>query len=297
MACRSPVPFNVQHTAVQTPRVSSLRPAAIQHGGTRLRVRRVAAAQCSSKKNELSLEGHLRWPFFFLKASAAEFFHGSLMKRQARGFSLLEVSIVLVFVGLLIGSILAAQELIAGARLRSLLQQQDGLKAAYYGFFNRYRALPGDYASATTNIREISGNCNGGNGNGNGRIEAANNENTLAWEHLARAGFLNVIYTCAAAAGPASSPMNPHGAPLELVFDANYAGPLVSARHNLKTGPQISSRLLSEMDRKVDDGNARDGTFRAQTGDRVSPPADCYDAAGAWRILVEGTNCGGLLLL
>jgi hypothetical protein len=219
------------------------------------------------------------------------------MKSAARGFSLLEVSIVLVFMGLLLGSILAGQELIAGARLRNLLQQQDGLKAAYYGFFNRYRALPGDYAAATRNIGEISANCNGGNGNGNGRIEAANNENTLAWEHLSRAGFLSVIYTCAAAAGAATSPMNPNGAPLELVFDESYAGSFVSARHNLKTGAQLSSRLLSEMDRKVDDGNALGGVFRGQTGAAVGPAADCYDAAGAWRILMEGTNCGGALLL
>ena len=219
------------------------------------------------------------------------------MKTRLRGFTLVEVSIVLVIIGLLLGSILAAQELIAGARLRSLLQQQDGLKAAYYGFFNRYRALPGDYARATTNIGAVSANCNAGNGNGDGRIEAGNNENTLVWEHLSRAGFLNVIYTCAATPGPQTSPMNPYGSPLELVFDANYAGRAGGARHNLKTGSNISSRMLAELDRKADDGNARDGVFRSQTGPAVAPAADCYDAAGAWRILVEGTTCGGLLLL
>jgi hypothetical protein len=54
----------------------------------------------------------------------------------------------------------------------------------------------------------------------------------------------------------------------------------------------VSSRLLSELDRKIDDGNALDGVFRAQTGDTVGAPADCYDAAGAWLFRTDGTNCG-----
>jgi prepilin-type N-terminal cleavage/methylation domain-containing protein len=220
------------------------------------------------------------------------------MKSAARGFTLLEVAIVLVIAGLLLGGLLAAQELISTARLRNLLQQQDGLKAAYYAFHNRYGAAPGDYARATANIRQISTvNCNGGNGDGDGLIETANNESTLVWEHLSRAGFLNVVYTCAPVVSSDTSPTNAYGSPVELIFDANYAGIAGGPRHNLKTGANVSSRLLSELDRKVDDGNALDGVFRAQTGDAVGAPADCYDAAGAWRFRTEGTNCGGALLL
>jgi hypothetical protein len=206
---------------------------------------------------------------------------------------------VLVLAGLLLGAVLKGEQLIAGARVRSLIEQQDNLRAAYYAFFDRYRALPGDYSLATTHIRNVStADCNGGNGDGDGRIEVENSESTLAWDHLARAGFISGVFTCAASVSPATSPMNFHGSPLELVFDTNYAGTGSAARHNLKTGPYISSSLLAEMDRKVDDGDARDGVFRAQTSGGVSATAgDCYDESGVWATEARGTNCGGAYLL
>src|SRR5262247_3820854 len=90
------------------------------------------------------------------------------MKRYARGFTLIEIAIVLVIIGLLLGGVLKGQELITGARVRNLISQQDGIKAAFFGFQDRYRALPGDYAAAQANIATA-----GGNGNGNGRIESS----------------------------------------------------------------------------------------------------------------------------
>ena len=74
------------------------------------------------------------------------------MKRYSQGFTLIEIAIVLVIIGLLLGGVLKGQELITGARVRNLISQQDGIKAAFFGFQDRYRALPGDYASADTNI-------------------------------------------------------------------------------------------------------------------------------------------------
>ena len=91
--------------------------------------------------------------------------------RQQRGFTLIEIAIVLVIIGLLLGGVLKGQELIQSARVRNLISQQDGVKAAYFGFLDRYRALPGDYTTATTNIANIvaTAACNNGNGNGNGK--------------------------------------------------------------------------------------------------------------------------------
>jgi len=72
------------------------------------------------------------------------------MKRYARGFTLIEIAIVLVIIGLLLGGVLKGQELITGARVRNMISQQDGIKAAFFGFQDRYRALPGGYAAADT---------------------------------------------------------------------------------------------------------------------------------------------------
>src|SRR5215207_6758646 len=98
------------------------------------------------------------------------------MNRRHNGFTLIEIAIVLVIIGLLLGGVLKGKELITGARVRNLIQQQDGVKAAYFGFLDRFRALPGDYAQATTTITNIStAACNSGNGNGDGQIGTGNN--------------------------------------------------------------------------------------------------------------------------
>src|SRR6476659_9573614 len=89
----------------------------------------------------------------------------SMNKRQS-GFTLIEIAIVLVIIGLLLGGVLKGQELITGARVRNLIQQQDGVKAAYFGFLDRFRALPGDYANATTTITGVVASSGCGNGNG-----------------------------------------------------------------------------------------------------------------------------------
>ena len=77
------------------------------------------------------------------------------MMYKSRGFTLIEIAIVLVIIGLLLGGVLKGQELITGARVRNLISQQDGIKAAFFGFQDRFRALPGDYAAATTNIAGV----------------------------------------------------------------------------------------------------------------------------------------------
>lgn len=223
------------------------------------------------------------------------------MNKQ-RGFTLIEIAIVLVIIGLLLGGVLKGQELITSARVRNLIAQQDGVKAAYFGFLDRYRALPGDYTAAAANINGVSAAspCGGGNGNGNGQIEAGN-ESVLAWEHLSKAGFMNGSYTCAAAEGPTTTPTNPYGTRMQLIYDNSYTG-APTARHNVKTGNQIPSDIMAEVDRKIDDGNAEGGTFRfsAYAGGGVAPvgQGSCYANAApfAWASQTVVTNCGGTSL-
>ena len=147
------------------------------------------------------------------------------MMRNSKGFTLIEIAIVLVIIGLLLGGVLKGQELITGARVRNLISQQDGIKAAFFGFQDRYRALPGDYASASANIK-CTGICM--NGNGNGRIEqnaSGDREDIIAWSHLTAAGFLNGSYSPPAAPPPtldANAPKNPYSIYLQIVYDAVY---------------------------------------------------------------------------
>ncbi|HEY7657528.1 MAG TPA: prepilin-type N-terminal cleavage/methylation domain-containing protein [Burkholderiales bacterium] len=228
------------------------------------------------------------------------------------GYSLIEIAIVLVIIGLLLGGVLKGQELITSARVRNLISQQDGVRAAYFGFLDRFRALPGDYGLATANIAGATAN-----GNGNNQIEFAaacaapcqSPEYIVVWEHLSRAGFVNGIYTFAPAPETfASVPGNPFGAYVQVVLDNAYgtgpAGPPVPAmRHNIKTGNRIPSGILAEIDRKIDDGDPLGGAFQFSVygggsgGTAPTGPGGCYAAGppASWRASV--TNCGGASLL
>ncbi len=75
-------------------------------------------------------------------------------KKQS-GFTLVEIAIVLVIIGLLLGGILKGQELINSARVRNLADQNSGIQAAYYGFIDRYRQVPGDMTPQNATDRRM----------------------------------------------------------------------------------------------------------------------------------------------
>ena len=227
--------------------------------------------------------------------------------RKQSGFTLIEIAIVLVIIGLLLGGVLKGQELITSARVRNLISQQDGVKAAYFGFLDRFRALPGDYSQASNNIANVAA---GTNGNNNGRIESIAlggtiDEHISAWDHLSKAGFINGSYTYAAGAETnASAPTNPYARYLRIIYDNIYGTGTPANRHNLKTGNQIPSDLMAEIDRKIDDGNPVGGTFQftAYNGGGTGGVAPVGGAAGqcyvgtTWAAATIDTNCGGASL-
>jgi prepilin-type N-terminal cleavage/methylation domain-containing protein len=226
--------------------------------------------------------------------------------RKQTGFTLIEIAIVLVIIGLLLGGVLKGQELITSARVRNLISQQDGVKAAYFGFLDRFRSLPGDYSLASTNIA-CTPACT--NGNGNGQITTALvgggiDEHIAVWEHLSRAGFVNGSYTYAAVPEtPTSAPANPYVRYIQLIYDNAYGAGAGSVRHNIKTGNEIPSDILAEIDRKIDDGNPVGGVFQFSTySGGAGGTAPTGGAAGTcYNGLIWSappvTNCGGASLL
>jgi prepilin-type N-terminal cleavage/methylation domain-containing protein len=233
-----------------------------------------------------------------------------MRRGAARGYTLIEIAIVLVIIGLLLGGILKAYELVVGARVRNLISQQDGIKTAFFAFQERFRAPPGDYAQALATIAGATQN-----GNGNGRIEdtAVPNESILAWEHLSRGGFLTRTYAYDASESAATSPANPYGVYLRLAYDGIYGAGSVatpsSPRHNLKTGSRIPVQIIAEIDRKIDDGMPNTGAFQFSRyqGNAAVAPTDgsplapsCTSATstdGVWNVTNGSTNCGGASLL
>ena len=76
----------------------------------------------------------------------------------------MEIAIVLVIIGLLLGGVLKGQEMIENAKIKNVINDLKGISAAYYSYLDRYKAIPGDDIAAST---RFTGAVNGG---GNGAI-------------------------------------------------------------------------------------------------------------------------------
>ena len=222
------------------------------------------------------------------------------------GFTLVEIAIVLVIIGLLLGGILKGQELINSARVRNLADQNSGIQAAYYGFIDRYRQVPGDWATAAA-TQAIGVTINVG-GDGNGRIDNTVTEAAAAWEQLARSNFLGGGFTPATAA-PANetayataqaAPVNAFNGILVLTRNQGYTGTRAN-RLNLHMGRNVPVNIARELDLKVDDGLPNTGVLRLTIADGTAAAFDpinfapqfagcTTDAAAAAAGNAAGTN-------
>ena len=222
------------------------------------------------------------------------------MKRHQSGFTLVEIAIVLVIIGLLLGGILKGQELVQNARVRNLADQQNAVAAAYFAFQDRYRALPGDYAAAQANIPNVIASpacaapaCVQGNS------QITGEERVFAWHHLTNAGFIACPVCAANPAATAATPgannslVNAYNGFMTLEWNNNYAvvAPAVAANVNhLKSGLQIPSNIMAEVDRKLDDGSPVTGHFR-NSGTSPPAPAACVTATNDWQAVAPVPSC------
>ncbi|MDP2964225.1 MAG: prepilin-type N-terminal cleavage/methylation domain-containing protein [Sulfurimicrobium sp.] len=226
------------------------------------------------------------------------------MKSQQQGFTLIEIAIVLVIIGLLLGGVLKGQELINNARVRNIINQQDGIKAAYFGFQDRYRGLPGDYPKtlAKQNIpgaAEIG--CDPADATcQNGKIDTLA-ESIFAWYHLSKSGFITGSYDgVGTTPNVGNNPTNPFGGYTQLIFDDKYSDAATPiAVFNIKTGANIPASILAEIDRKIDDGISDRGTYRS-SDTWGTPDTTCTTGtAGSktWNANADVKNCGGVNIL
>ena len=103
---------------------------------------------------------------------------------------------MLVIIGLLLGGILKGQEMITQAKIKNVVADFSGISAAYYGYQDRYRAIPGDDPNAATRWTGATA------GSGNGQVAGKYNSQTVHPTHRACGGI-----TCGAPASwPARAP-------------------------------------------------------------------------------------------
>ncbi|MDM8565813.1 prepilin-type N-terminal cleavage/methylation domain-containing protein [Candidatus Halobeggiatoa sp. HSG11] len=115
------------------------------------------------------------------------------MNKQ-QGFTLVEIAIVMVIIGLLLGGVLKGQEIVKNAKIKNLENDFSGITAAIYSYQDRYRALPGDDLDTKTKARfgaTIAGGDNDGNIEGVALAPKTNDESGMFWTHLRSAGLID----------------------------------------------------------------------------------------------------------
>jgi len=181
-------------------------------------------------------------------------------RAAARGFTLVEVAIVLVIIGLVLGGALKGQEMITQSKIKNVIADFSGIAAAYYGYQNRFRAMPGDDPNAAQRWQGAA------SGNGNGQVQGKYNSQTITdesrlwWDHLRRAGFVagegtrqpfNVL------AGLIGVQYGDGGSPVGPALGGFVSLVLCSAK--------LQDKIAIAVDGQIDDGAPGTGAVRGQT--------------------------------
>jgi prepilin-type N-terminal cleavage/methylation domain-containing protein len=230
-----------------------------------------SVARCKRVTRARNRAGVSAGPFFYARARAAQ-----------RGFTLAETAIVLVIIGLLVGSILKAQEMIVQARIKNVIADFAGVSAAYYGYQDRYRAVPGDDSGAGRWPPATPGN-------GNGLLDGAYNSATASdesrqwWDHLRRAGFVS-------GAG-SQQPSNALAGILGVQTGDGQATPgatLGGFAGLIFCSANVPDRIAVAVDVQMDDGVGTTGAVRAMLESTSNQTVDNTSAASAYA--ESGTN-------
>jgi prepilin-type N-terminal cleavage/methylation domain-containing protein len=210
------------------------------------------------------------------------------MKSNAKGFTLVEIAIVLVIIGLLLGGILKGQEMITQAKIKNVMADFSGISAAYHGYQDRYRAIPGDDPNAATRWTLGTVTLANSGAYGDGQITGgygsttANEESRVFWWHLRQSGFVS-----------GSGQNQPFNALTGMigVQTGNTAGGAALGGFSgiIMCSANLPDKIAAAIDTQMDDGVAGTGTVRATLQTAPNPPIVAATTVAATYI-ESGTN-------
>lgn len=199
-----------------------------------------------------------------------------------KGFTLIEIAVVLVIIGLLIGGILQGTELIDNSRIKKAGGDFQGIATAYVSYQDRYQRLPGDDGN-TAAIQARGGDwtvVTGGNNNGalfarRTQTFTGGDENDQFWQHLRAAGYISGD---ASLVTLASLPRNAFSGLLGVTTEAVLGG-LGGIKLCMS---QVPGKAASALDLQTDDGEPDTGSLRANVGTTGTNTAPATTAATAY---------------
>ena len=168
------------------------------------------------------------------------------MKRNQSGFTLIEIAIVLVIIGLLLGGVLKGQELINSAKVKNLAGDFKNIPVFIYGYQDKFKALPGDDAAVVAHVNGTLATAPASPAaRGNGVIEGqwnsttAGDESVLFWQHVRLAGLAPGETTVNVAAGNTYIPTNAAGGKVGIQSGSTTAPPVNDAAGNPIRGSYV----------------------------------------------------------
>ncbi len=240
-------------------------------------------------------------------------------------FSLVELSVVLVVIGLIVGGIAVGQSLIKAAEIRSVQRDLQRFQSATHTFYDRYTAMPGDMANATAYWGAADGGdglgadctavasttattCNGNGDNKVGDSAGYYYEIFRFWQHLANAQMVEGVYSGVTGSGSSRHCVLGTNCPKSRVtgtgFSVQYyastdASFLGSIKGHLllyggsnSTSVTNSAALIPEdawsIDTKIDDGYPGFGNLQQYTNATL---ANCVTNTRAFQLDIKTKSC------
>ncbi len=190
-----------------------------------------------------------------------------------KGFTLVELAIVLVIIGLLLGFVLNGQPLIESAKVKKLARDFQNVQLYMHGYQDRFKVLPGDDHAADVHV----GGTNAANGARNGLIEGnwdtANNddESCVIWQHIRLAGLSSGTAVVNCAANNQYQPRNADGGLIGVQSVADFTEITGMRGAYVVCSDAVLGRLAAQIDATLDDGIGNSGSVRMRVrGDNAA---------------------------
>jgi prepilin-type N-terminal cleavage/methylation domain-containing protein len=213
---------------------------------------------------------------------------------QAKGFTLVEMAIVIVIIGVLLGGVLKGTEILKSSRIQAIYTEYKNLSAAVIAYQGRYRAIPGDDSGATNRFAGATAGGTITNGGGNGIITSsgsciasanATTESCQALLHLRAAGLISGSGT--------EGLTHPLGGEIYLGQTFSTATSGANGTGNAQiTGNQpwaiyvtnLNNEAMRILESQYDDGNAATGKIRGIGNYMTGAPEDTSSTVVAFLI-------------
>ena len=197
------------------------------------------------------------------------------MKQNQSGFTLIEIAIVLVIIGLLLGGVLKGQELINSAKVKNLATDFRNIPVFIYGYQDKFKSLPGDDPGVVAHVAGTLATTGGTVGNGliegDWNSYTKTDESYLFWQHVRLAGMSlgPTVIPAAPVVGDGYRPVNAVGGEIGIQSGTsvaanapmkNVAGTAIPGTYII-CSPNILGKFAKQLDIQLDDGNTATGNL------------------------------------